>query len=72
LLDAGALAVPEATPHNLSQWRQVLGEHIADRSLPFVIRGDANPQEIAASLRKHIAERWVDEVLIGHQSWQQL
>jgi hypothetical protein len=72
LLDAGLLSAPEATPHNVSQWRQALGGHIADRSLPFVLRGDADAHEVVSSLRHHIPAELVDDVLVGQQSWTQL
>lgn len=69
LLDAGALSVPEATPQNVLHWRQALGDHVADRSLPFVLRAGVDAVKIVASLRGHIAQELVDEVLIGQQSW---
>jgi hypothetical protein len=71
LLDAGALAVPEATPQNVSHWRQTLGDHAADRSLPFVLRADADTASVVISLRQHIPEELVDDVLIGQQRWTQ-
>lgn len=72
LLDAGALSVPEATPQNVLQWRQALGYHIADRSLPFVLRAGADCARVAAALREHIPAELVEDVLVGHQSWSQL
>jgi hypothetical protein len=71
LLDAAALAVPEATPQNVSQWRQALGDHIADRSLPFVLRPDTDVTRVVQSLRQHIPDELVDDVLIGQQHWTQ-
>lgn len=71
LLDAGALAVPEATPQNVLQWRQALGDHVADRSLPFVLRADADRTATVVSLRQHIPADLVEDLLIGQQSWTQ-
>ncbi|HEY5314031.1 MAG TPA: hypothetical protein VIK18_15985 [Pirellulales bacterium] len=71
LLDTGALAIPEATPQNVLQWRQALGEHVADRSLPFVLRADADVGRVVSSLRQQIPPELVADVLIGQRSWSQ-
>jgi hypothetical protein len=69
LLDVNAAGLPEATPETVIQWREALGSHVADRSLPFIVGRDVDQVRLVAALRQHIPVELVDDILIGGRSW---